>query len=50
MVPLRSIRVRLTLWYVLLLAVILEVFSAGMYAALRVSLYNNLDDSVDSRA
>lgn len=50
MPPFRSIRVRLTLWYVLLLAVILGVFSAGVYVALRVSLYNNLDDSVDSRA
>ncbi len=47
---LSSIRVRLTLWYILLLAVILAVFSGGVYLALRVNLYNNLDDSLDSRA
>jgi len=47
---LRSIRVRLTLWYVLLLAVTLAVFSGGVYLALRESLYSNLDDSLDSRA
>jgi heavy metal sensor kinase len=47
---LRSIRVRLTLWYVLLLAVILAVFSAGVYFALRENLYSNLDDSLGSKA
>jgi heavy metal sensor kinase len=47
---LRSIRVRLTLWYVLLLAVTLAVFSGGVYFALRERLYGNLDDSLDSRA
>ncbi len=46
----RSIRVRLTLWYVLLLALILGTFSGGLYLALRESLYGNLDDSVDARA
>ncbi len=46
----RSIRVRLTLWYVLLLAVILAAFSAGVYLALRESLYSNLDDSLENRA
>ena len=50
MAPFRSIRVRLTLWYVLLLAVILAVFSAGVYVALRYSLYGNLDDTLDTRA
>ena len=47
---LRSIRVRLTIWYVVLLAVILAAFSAGVYFALRENLYGNLDDSVDTRA
>ncbi len=47
---LRPIRVRLTLWYVLLLAITLAAFSAGVYFALRQSLYSNLDDSLDSRA
>jgi heavy metal sensor kinase len=45
----RSIRLRLTLWYVLLLAVILATFSAGIYSALRHSLYANLDDSIEAR-
>ena len=48
--PLRSIRLRLTLWYVLLLAVILAAFSAGIYLTLRHSLYDNLDDSMQNRA
>ena len=46
----RSIRLRLTLWYVLLLAIILAAFSAGIYLALRHSLYANLDDSIEARA
>ena len=47
---LRPIRVRLTLWYVLLVAVILAVFSGGLYVALRQLLYENLNDSLDNRA
>lgn len=46
----RSVRFRLTLWYVVLLAVILAVFSAGVYLALRRSLYDNLDESIENRA
>jgi len=46
---LRSIRVRLTLWYVLLLAVILAAFSGGVFLALRQNLYTNLNDSLDNR-
>lgn len=46
---LKSIRLRLTLWYVLLLAVILAAFSAGVYFVLRETLYNNLDDSIQNR-
>ena len=44
------IRLRLTLWYLLLLAVILAAFSAGIYLLLRHNLYQNLDDSIQSRA
>ena len=44
-----SIRLRLTLWYVLLLAVILAVFIASVYFVLSHNLYNNLDESVTSR-
>jgi heavy metal sensor kinase len=47
---LRSIRVRLTLWYVLLLALILGAFSAGIYLTLRQSLSHNLDDSLENRS
>jgi len=47
---LRSIRLRLTLWYVFLLALILAAFSAGIYLTLRHNLYDNLDDSIQNRA
>lgn len=47
---LRSIRLRLTLWYVMLLAIILAGFSAGVYFTLRHDLYGNLDDSLETRA
>jgi heavy metal sensor kinase len=50
MLGLRSIRLRLTLWYVLLLAIILAGFSAGIYFTLRHNLYGNLDDSLQTRA
>jgi heavy metal sensor kinase len=50
MAILRSVRVRLTLWYVLLLALTLAVFSGGVYLALRQNLYSNLNNSLDSRA
>jgi len=50
MQALRSIRLRLTLWYVVLLAVILAGFSAGIYLTLRHNLYGNLDDSLTTRA
>jgi len=46
----RSLRLRLTLWYILLLAVILAVFSAGIYLTLRHNLYANLDDSLEARS
>jgi len=50
MIILRSVRLRLTLWYVLLLAIILAGFSAGIYLLLRHDLYGNLDDSIQNRA
>jgi heavy metal sensor kinase len=46
----RSIRVRLTLWYVLLLAVVLALFGGALYLALRITLYDNLDDILRSSA
>ena len=45
-----SIRLRLTLWYVLLLAVILAAFTGSVYLVLRHNLYNNLDESIRSQA
>ena len=46
----RSLRARLTLWYVLLLAITLAAFCGGVYLAMRQNLYANLDDSLESRA
>jgi len=40
----RPIRVRLTLWYVLLLAVVLALFGGTLYVALQMTLYDDLDD------
>src|SRR5512141_2948360 len=39
-----SIRTRLTLWHIGLLALTLLVFSVALYAALANQLYRNLDD------
>ena len=46
----RSLRLRLTLWYVLLLAVILAGFSAGIYLTLQHNLNDGLDGTVENRA
>jgi len=46
----RPIRVRLTLWYVLLLTGVLLAFSAALYLALRLSLYEDLDDVLRNAA
>ena len=45
-----SIRLRLTLWYVLLLAVILIVFSGALYSILSLSLYSEVDRTLQTRA
>jgi len=50
MTLLRSIRVRLTLWFVLLLAITLAIFCAALYLALRHNLNSSLNDSLESRA
>jgi heavy metal sensor kinase len=47
---LRPIRVRLTLWYVLLLAVVLALFGGVLYLALQITLYDNLDAILRSSA
>lgn len=46
----RSIRVRLTLWYVLLLALVLVAFSGAIYLTLRAALYHNLDNALRNSA
>lgn len=45
-----SIRLRLTLWYVLLLAVILITFSGALYAILSFSLFSEVDRTLERRA
>jgi heavy metal sensor kinase len=45
-----SIRLRLTLWYVFLLAVILVTFSAALYAILSFSLLGEADRALERRA
>lgn len=47
--PLRLIRVRLTLWHVVSLALLLALFSAGVYFALRGALRDNLENGIESR-
>lgn len=46
----RSVRVRLTLWYMLLLTAALVAFSVGLYVTLSLALYDNLDDLLSSSA
>jgi len=46
----RSIKFRFTLWYLLVLAVLLTTLSAGVYFYLSRSLYQNLDDSLERRS
>ncbi len=46
----RSIRLRLTLWYLAVLAMILGLFAVGVYATMRSALREQLDDSIQSRA
>jgi heavy metal sensor kinase len=45
-----SIKFRFTLWYLLVLAVLLTALSAGVYFYLSRSLYQNLDDALELRS
>jgi len=45
-----SIKFRFTIWYLLVLAVLLIALSAGVYFYLSQSLYRNLDDSLELRS
>jgi hypothetical protein len=44
-----SIRVRLTLWYSILLAVVLSIFSIVLYSAISFRLNSDLDSELDTR-
>ena len=46
----QSLRVRLTLWYVALLAVILLLFSGVLFLRLNQTFDDNLDDTLHNRA
>ena len=46
----RGIRIRLTLWYLMVLAIVLALFGGGVYIALRESLEDSLDASVRGRS
>jgi len=46
----QSLRLRLTLWYVVLLAIILIAFSGIVSVRLNTTLQNNLDDALRNRA
>jgi|CXWL01.1.fsa_nt_gi heavy metal sensor kinase len=46
----RSIRTRIMLWYVAILAVILVLFSSATYFTLRRTLNESLNDALDNRA
>jgi len=45
----RSLRVRLALWYVAVLAIVLAAFCAVVYFTMRQQLSSNLDDSLEAR-
>ena len=47
---LRSIKFRFTIWYLLVLAVLLSALGAGVYFYLSRSLYRSLDDSLRLRS
>ena len=44
-----SIRVRLTAWYLVMLAIGLEVFGVGSWFAMRASAFNTIDEELEDR-
>ena len=46
----KSIRTRLTLWYLAVIVVLLLIFSSFAYFMLDYTLYNNLDNTLQNRA
>ena len=47
---LKSVRFKITLWYMLILAVVLSVFSALIYQNMENRLYESVDNLIQSRA
>jgi hypothetical protein len=45
----RSIRVRLTAWYLVMLALGLSVFGVGSWFAMRASAFHAIDDELEDR-
>ncbi|MBN2265235.1 MAG: hypothetical protein JW775_05410, partial [Candidatus Aminicenantes bacterium] len=50
MIPTKSIRFRLTVWYLLAIAFTLAVFGTTAYYLLRNNLYRSLDQSLRARS
>ena len=50
MIFIHTIKFRFTIWYLLVLAVLLTALSAGVYVYLSQSLYRNLDNSLELRS
>lgn len=48
--PIRTIRVRLTLWYAGILLLMLGLFAGGIYFTMRRTLSDNLNDTLENRA
>ena len=46
----RSIRKTLTLWYLLIVAILLSSFSLAMYIYFRTNLYNSIDAALLANA
>jgi signal transduction histidine kinase len=51
-IPFRSVKLRLTIWYALILAILLSIFAFFMYSELSRALYNDADKKLllESRA
>jgi heavy metal sensor kinase len=50
MIAPKSIKFRLTVWYLVAISVLLVIFGTGAYLLLRKNLYRNLDESLKARA
>ena len=46
----KSVKFRLTIWYLIVMSLLLLIFAAVSYFTLYHSLYKNFDDSLESRS